>query len=302
MNHPMMSLIFAVLASSMPSGVLAADESEIAALRLIGAEVKQSDGVITSINVNCQDFDDSDYQLIGSLTSLKSLTIGGHPSTLTDEHLQMLTGLKDLESIQLDGAVLSDEGFRHFTAFTKLKRLSLFHPSRDRDDFTGTGLAYLKSLPELERLTFAGATAGDEAMRAVGQLTQLREFAQWHNWDSAAGIEYLKNLPHLKSLKIGQRLPGGGRSNEPSFDDQTLAIISQIKSLERLDLQEARLSFAGLLQLNALPALRELNMKWVDVPAGDVEKLRQSLPAVELQWTAITPDERKSILEKKMKL
>jgi hypothetical protein len=74
------------------------------------------------------------------------------------------------------------------------------------------------------------------------------------------------------------------------------------KTLEKLDLQEARLTLAGLKQLQSLPQLQELKVQWVDTPPADIEQLRQLLPNVKITWQPITDEERESLLTKKLKL
>ncbi len=214
----------------------------------------------------------------------------------------MLSGLTELESILINGSELTDEGYRHFKAFQKLRTLSLFHPSRNCEEFTGSGLAYLKDLPKLERLTFAGATAGDKAFEAVGKISQLKEFRQWHNWDSPEALKHLIGLKQLESLQLGQRLPRHDHSLTPSFDDETLKIVAQIKSLKRLNFQEARLSATGLLQLQRLPNLEQLKLSLIDISKSDVETIKAAMPAVKVDWTPITEAEEEATLKKKLKI
>ncbi len=295
-----MKSALAVAATLLFAAIAHTAEPDASALQNIGAEVKQVGGAITELKADCDKFSEAEYRLIGRVTTLKSLSLSGR--ALRDNDLAALAGLTQLESILLNGTELSDDGYRHFAAFQQLKRLSLFHPSRDCKDFTGAGLAHLKALPKLERLTFAGATAGDEAFEAVGQLTQLKEFSQWHNWESPNAIKHLLKLPNLTALKIGQRLPGRGRPPTPSFDDATLKTIAQMKTLERLDLQEARLSYEGLAQLKQLPKLRELYAKWVETPSQDVDRLRRLLPNVKIDWEPLSDADRETLLVQKLKL
>lgn len=267
-----------------------------------GAEIREAGGNIIELRADSRNFTPADYQLIGSVTSLKSLTLGGQPGTLTDDNLARLSGLSNLESLSLEGSVLSDDGYRHFAAFPRLQRLALFHPSRDRADFTGSGLAHLRHVPSLTRLTFAGATAGDEYLLAVSQIGHLKEFAEWHNKETADGLRHLLQLRSLTSLKLGQRLPNYGKPTPPSLDDSTLAVIAQMPSLEKLDLQEARLSMAGLSQLQDLPHLKELHVKWVHAPPEDVARLGEVLPRVKIDWEPISAEEVDSLLVKKLRL
>lgn len=293
-------MLFTLSLVLLQAGSVSAAQPNAANLEELGAQLRESGGEIVDLKADCDRLGDDGYRLIGQIRSLKSLSLSG--KAMNDDQLAMLSDLTNLESILLNGTQLSDDGYRHFAAFQKLKRLSLFHPSRNVENFTGAGLAHLKLLPNLERLTFAGATAGDAAFKAVADIQQLKEFAQWHNWESHKAIEHLTELPNLRVLKIGQRLPGRGRPLTPSFDDDTLAVIARIKTLEKIDLQEARLSLAGLKHLEALPRLRELSVKWVDAPTADVDQLRKLLPKVEIKWQAITDEERNSLLARKLKI
>lgn len=297
--HASMAFLVVVCGNLAQAGTPTA--AELRALSA-GAEVREAGGNIVELRADSRNFTPADYQLIGSVTTLKSLTLGGQPGTLTDDNLARLSGLTNLESLSLEGSVLSDAGYRHFTAFSKLQRLALFHPSRDRTDFTGSGLAHLRHVPSLTRLTFAGATAGDEYLLAVSQISQLREFAEWHNKETAEGIRHLLQLRGLTSLKLGQRLPNYGKPTPPSLDDSTLALIAQMPSLERLELQEARLSLAGLSQLQGLLHLKELHVKWVQTPPEDITRLGEILTGVKIHWEPISAEEVQSLLVKKLRL
>lgn len=291
-------VLFLVAAVLSPCQAFA-EAGDLERLREIGATIKKEKGEIVDLRVDCTDLTDADYKLIGRLTTLTTVSISGKP--MLDRHLALLAGLSQLEAFQINGTRLTDNGYRHFSAFGQLRRLSLFHPSRDVEEFTGEGLAHLKSLRNLRRLTFAGATAGDAAFKAVGELTQLEEFSQWHNWESPGAIKHLAGL-QLKKLKMGQRLPNWSAKRPATLDDATLAEIAKMRSLEVVDLQEARLSYAGLVQLKALPNLMTVHLKWVDVSESDIKKLRKQLPNVAIEWEPLSDDEEQSLLVKKLKL
>jgi hypothetical protein len=290
----------AVVAIVLATSQTFADAPGLQRLREIGATIKKDDGLVVDLKIDCNDLTDTDYELIAGIKTLKSISISGKP--MFDRHLELLAGLSELEAFQINGTQLTDDGYRHFAAFQKLRRLSLFHPSRDVEAFSGSGLIHLKGLPNLKRLTFAGATAGDDAFKAVGELTQLEEFSQWHNWESASAIKHLAGLHRLKTLKMGQRLPGRGTLRPPSLDNATLAEIAKMQSLETVDLQEARLTYAGLVQLKSLPKLRTIKLKWVDVSESEIAKLRKEMPTIAIQWEPLTDDEEQSLLVKKLKL
>jgi len=272
--------------------------ADLETLTKLGAKVTQTAGVVTQVNVKCDAFTEADFKTLGTVTTIKDLTISG--KTITDDTLALLTGLTELERLSSDGIQLTDAGYRHFAAFQKLKSLSFFHPAFRSEKFTGSGLAELKALPKLERLTFAGSTAGDEAMEAIGQLTQLKEFRTWHTAQTQAGNAYLLKLP-LTSLRIGQRLPNG-KDSPISFDESTLEMLAQIKTLEALELTEARLSAKIIPHLQALPKLTKLKFETVDISAADVEAVKAALPNCKVDFKPMSDVEKEALLVKKLRL
>ena len=282
----------------LTSDVFAASPRE--ALEKLGAKVTVTNGAITHVQVDVANFTEADFRTLGQCTAIKKLGISG--KTLTDATLPLLSGLAELEELSTNQTQLSDDGYQHFAAFQKLRVLALFHPSWDLQTFTGAGLAHLKRLPRLERLTFAGSTAGDAALEAVAQISHLEEFATWHTMQTQAGNQHLLQLQRLTFLKLGQRLPKWNTSPAPSFDETTIPVIAQIRSLQRLELFEARLSGPGLAPLKELPKLKQVTLHTVDISAADVEALRATLPKVKIDFKAMTDAEREATLVKKLKL
>lgn len=270
------------------------------ALKKLGAKVTEAGGVVTQVQVKCDAFTEAEFRALGACATIKKLAISG--KTITDETLPLLAGLTELEELSTDGVQLTDEGYRHFTAFPKLRSLALFHPAFRSERFTGSGMAHLKALPRLERLTFAGSTAGDAAMEAVGQLAQLREFRTWHTAQTQAGNAHLTKLPNLTALRMGQRLPSRGKNEPASFDESTMAVLSQLKTLESLELTEARLSAKIIPHLQALPKLAKLKIQTVDISPADVEAIKAALPDVKVDWEPMSDADKEATLVKKLRL
>lgn len=274
--------------------------ADLESLKTLGAKVTETAGAVTQVQVKCDTFTEADFRTLGSFTTIKDLTISG--KTITDETLALLTGLVNLERLSTDGIQLTDDGYKHFATFQKLTSLAFFHPAFRSEKFTGTGLAHLKALPKLERLTFAGSTAGDAAMESIGQLTQLKEFRTWHTAQTQTGNASLLKLTNLKALRIGQRLPNWGKDSPVSFDESTAQTLAQIKTLESLELTEARLSAKIIPQLKALPKLTKLKLETVDIPAADVEEIKAALPNCKVDFKPMTDAEKEALLVKKLRL
>ncbi|MGC3966041.1 MAG: hypothetical protein QM775_01315 [Pirellulales bacterium] len=264
-------------------------------------KVRRVQGAAVDLTADAAKWGPAEYRLLGACAGLKKVTLDG--KTLNDETLALLAGLNEVEEFSTNQSTLTDDGYRHFAAFTKLRGLSLWHPSWSLESFTGSGLAHLKSLPNLRRLTFAGSTTGDAAYAAVGELAQLEEFHTWHTMPTPGAIKHLAKLPTLKVVRIGQRLPRwGGEPLKPTLDGAAVAVLAGVPSLERLELFEAVFTAADLEPLAKLPNLKQLKIHQTAIAPADVEKLRTSLPNVKFDFTPLAAGEAETLLVKKLRL
>lgn len=255
------------------------DDAEIARLlREKGVKVTETKGVVTAVEAgDVSKWTDEEFKQIAQLAHLKTLNFG---PGLGDASLALLSGLSELEYLSTNLSLISDDGMKGFAPFKSLKILKFFHPCKA---FSGAGLVQLAELPHFERLTVAGSLAfNDEGMAAVGRLTRLKEFRSWHAGQTLEGVKKLKDLPNLQQLTLGQRL---AYKPPTTLSDETLAVLSEIKSLESLQLEEARLKRDSLVLLKQLPALKKLTLEGIDLPEAEVDRLREELPKVEIKWT-----------------
>lgn len=271
--------VFALLLCLFGWGPVRADDAAIGKLlKAKGAEVTVLRGTVTAVGVqDGSQLTDADFRQLGQLVHLKTLNLN---NCLTDERLAQLTGLTELEYLQTNLMQVTDDGLKPLAQLKTLRNVKFFHPGKA---FSGVGLTHLAGLPHLERLTVAGSLSfGDEGMTAVGKLTRLKEFRTWHAGQTVKGMRQLAELKNLQNLYLGQRL-----TYQPPacLSDETLAIVAELKTLESLQLEEARLTLAALGQLSKLPALKRLTLGGVDMPEADVERLRQDLPQVDIKWT-----------------
>ena len=61
-----------------------------------------------------------------------------------------------------------------------------------------------------------------------------------------------------------------------------------MKSLESVQLSEARLKLPVLLELKQLPNLKTLTLDGIDLPEADVETLKKELARTQIKWTKPT--------------
>jgi len=271
--------ILALVMLAFLSGSASANDAEIGKLlKAKGVEVTESKGNVTALTVqDGSKLTDDDFREFTRLTHLKLLSLS---NCLNDERLVQLTALTGLEYLQTNLAQVTDDGIRPLAQLKNLKNLKFFHPGRS---FSGAGLVHLAAMPNLESLTVAGSLAfNDDGMAGVAKLTGLKEFRTWHAGPTNEGVKKLKELKNLKRLYLGQRLT----YKLPACPtDETLAVLAEMKSLETLQLDEARLTFPALQQLKQLPALNKLTLGGIDIPREEVERLRRELPQVKIEWT-----------------
>lgn len=276
------------------SSVLHADTEVAVARRLeaLGATV-----VLDGVRIVELSFRDSkrlgneQWRAIGGLTSLKKLTAYGGAKGLNDETVGFLAGLQELESLALDGAQLSDAGLQKLAVLEQLKRVSFFHLSFRKEGFTGEGFSAWTELPNLESLTVAGMSMGDDGFRAIATLTNLRQLRTWHTYRTEASNAEIAKLPHLTTLKLGQRLPQRGAA-PLSLSDASLETLVKIQTLETLEIGEADFHLPALRQLAQLPQLKRLKIDRTYLSEADIDALKSALPEVQIRFEPLTEDQR----------
>lgn len=284
-----------VFAQAIPAeGKAIAEKDAQTTLTDLGGQFQPATGAPAQLSFrDCSKLGKAEFELIRSLNTLRKLTLYGSCKGLTDDTLPLLAKLTDLEELNTDGIQVTDDGLKALSTLPNLRGLSFFHPSWGSKDFVGIGVAHFAALPKLERLTIAGSPFNDEGMAAVGKLTQLTSFSTWHTFQTEAGNQHLLQLTKLKSLRLGQRLRKyDGKPNPPSLSDETLDVLARLKSLETLGLDEARLSYAALAKLKALPNLKKLSLERIDISVEDVELLKKDLRNVAIELKPLTEEQR----------
>lgn len=289
MNAVRLTLALLTLAATLHAD----DAATARQLEALGGKVKLTGGAVTELTfTDCAKLGAAEFQAIGQLSELKSLTLFGGKQTLTDETVGHLLGLAKLESFSCEGARLSDAGLARLAALQNLRSAAFFHLSFRLEGFTGQGFAAWKTIPKLERLTVAGMSMADEGFAAIAQIGTLRDLSTWHTYQTASGNAEIAKLP-LASLRVGQRLPRPGAA--PSLDDSSLTTFSRMKTLQTLKIMEARLTATGLRALAALPALKSVTITESNVSEADLKAAAEALPSVKLDYQPPTEEQQKKL-------
>jgi hypothetical protein len=278
--------------------VLSASADDLAVakkLEQLGGKVTLSgDAVVAVMFRDSSKLGDAEWKMISELSSLTKLTTYGKAHGLNDDTVGLLANLTNLTVLSTDGAQLSDSGLEKLAAVKSLRSVSFFHLSFRKEGFTGKGFAAWSNLPNLEQLTVAGMSMGDEGFAAIAKISSLTELRTWHTHRTQVSNAEIAKLPNLTTLKLGQRLPRG-KGLSPCLTDESLATLGTIRTLKMLEIGEARFSLKGLSQLKALPDLTRLKIDRSEVAAEEIDKLKTVLPKVEVQFEPITEEQRERL-------
>ncbi len=176
-------------------------------------------------------------------TNLKRLNVRG--TRISDPTLGIIGKLTQLESLDIANTGVTEAGLDALVPLTHLKHLAV-----GRSRFSDDALSVIRLLTTLESLDLSGprgvarnqrAESGaipPELVGAIGELKELRVLRLGHN---QIGAEELRSLP--ASLGKLEKL---GLEACSRIDDEALQVIAGWKSLKYVDVQETKVTPAGV--------------------------------------------------------
>jgi WD40 repeat protein/Leucine-rich repeat (LRR) protein len=222
---------------------------------------------LRSLAINSSDLSDEHLKEIAKLSGLVSLELSACPH-LTGPGLAVLATLSRLEELHLKGARMDSAGLRALVGLKKLRALSL-QSTLVADE----GLEVLGKLPVLTELNL-GSGIGDEGLAKLKDLKQLRRLSLADADFSDAGLAHLRGMTALEELDLS-RTP---------VTDAGLAHLKSLTNLKRLDLSGTGVSDAGLAHLSALKKLTSIRLEEMPKLTGTgLEHLRGATGITELQ-------------------
>lgn len=265
-----------------------------------------------------------DDALAGSLSQIKTLrALKWHfGQGLTDAGARRLGDLPELESLQLEGAVLG-AGLQAWARLAKLRRLWLRDSTLTADGVVALeklrsledlwisfgrvegSLAPLARLPALRRLQLIAAKTGDEQIGALAGAPALAYLALDVEAIGPRGLAGVAKLPNLAGLAIDSAEVSGGLEllaaapalrglslHAVKLDDARAAGLGALKNLERLSLRGSRIGDATAAALAALPALEELDLEDTAITDAALRALAKAsrLRTLGISGTAVTDE------------
>lgn len=171
--------------------------------------------------------------------NLKQLNVRG--TRISDPSLAIIGRLAGLESLDIANTGVTDKGLDSLVPLTHLKHLAL-----GRTRFSANSLGMLRLLTTLESLDLSGPqglarsqnSEGGAIPAIIAELRELRVLRLGHSQMSADGLRaFAGSLTKLEKLSL---------ESCARIDDEALQVIAGWKSLKYVDLQETKVTPAGV--------------------------------------------------------
>jgi len=194
---------------------------------------------------------------------LKRLNVRG--TRISDDTLLIVSELGQLESLDLANTRITDNGLESLASLTRLKHLVL-----GRAQISESAMEMLRVLSTLESLDLSGPARNqrgkasgamqDSLVSAIAGLQELRVLKLGYSDIDARGLHSLAALEKVEKL---------GLECCPRVDDKGLGELAAWKSLKFLDIQETKVTQAGIAALQAArPGIRILSGPAGAAPSG----------------------------------
>ncbi|MFO0881377.1 MAG: protein kinase [Gemmataceae bacterium] len=207
--------------------------------------------------------------LLQGLTQLQSLNLEGC-RRISDVGLAFLRGLTQLRSLDLNDCYgITNTGITHLRSLNQLQSLNL----KNCYLITDAGLAHLKGLTQLQSLNLYGCNQiTNTGLAYLKSLTQLQSLNLYGcNQITDTGLTHLKSLTQLQSLNLGgcEQITDGG-----------LAHLKGLTQLQSLNLDGCKqITDGGLAHLKSLTQLQSLELGWCKkITDAGLASLQRALP------------------------
>ena len=132
---------------------------------------------------------------LAPFVNLKALDLSY--STLDDEGMKSLEGMRKLERLLLRDTLVSDTGIASIEKLTDLVDLDL-HGTR----ITDAGMQRLRGLTRLRRLNLLGAAVTDAGLDALAGMTAMQDLNLYRTQITNAGLARLGHMKNLVALDV----------------------------------------------------------------------------------------------------
>ena len=273
-------------------GGFASEADAIKNITAAGGKVQQDKmnkkRVVSGVTLSGPKITDSVVKNLLELPALSRVTLRNAPN-VTADGVAVLTKVKQLQTVELAGAFVSDDtakglatavtiteltledggltddGVRQLATLTKLNTLVLNRNKQVR----GTTIPALVAAKNLKYLTVSECQLGDLAgWSALKSLSNLITLALPQTGVTDAGLKEIGKLAQLKTVSLASC----------PITDAGLAQLKMLKSLESLNLTETKITEQSIPILSEMKRLQFLTLSEKQIGKDGVESLKKALP------------------------
>jgi hypothetical protein len=158
-------------------------------------DAKLPDHPVIAVDLHRTHATDSDLELLGILTKVRTLNLYGTP--ISDAGLAHLSGMTSLETLHLSSTGITGAGLQYLGQLSGLRDLNLY-----RTQVGDEGLRYLANLPNLQKLTLSETRVSDGGLQHLKGLHKLHFLLVSRTSVTDAGIKELQRaLPDLQVVR-----------------------------------------------------------------------------------------------------
>ncbi len=183
----------------------------------------------------------------------------------------------DIQSLDVDGSILTHRSFRILCKLAGLKKLILEGTDADDQDID----VIARNLPGLKELRLGYTRLSDRSLSSIAKMPALKALSLEKNRITSTGVARLAGMQNLCELNL----------KETNIDDRALCAFVKYKKLSALNLSRTRITDKGILKLSALQALRKLDLSKTQITDAAVctaiSKL-ENLEELNLSGTHVT--------------
>jgi rRNA maturation protein Nop10 len=216
---------------------------------------------------------DAGLSHIKGLSNLRRLDL--RTDRITNAGIAPLSSLSGLEELALYPCMsgdlsrrLNDSGLACIRGLTKLKKLTF-----DGSRITRAGMVNLEGMSELRELD--GGRGADPDLESVGKLKNLRALNLFQSRLTREGFVRLSKLNQLESLNLG----------DADLSDDDLRDLQSLSNLRTLSLMRAPITDAGVIHLAAIPNLQKVDLRHTKITEGGVKTLQAAKPGLTISWS-----------------
>jgi len=186
---------------------------------------------------------------------------------------EQLTAIRNgsTDIVLIESTPLSDQELALIQDVPGLRVLQLDHAD---NKLTDAGMTEIAKLTQLRHLRIRGGNIGDEGLKTLSTMPNLRMLNLPQGKFTDAGLAQLKQMPRLDSLRIGS----------PKVTDEGVATLKDFPNLRSIHLIDIPITDRGLADLQSIPKLDSLYLDGANISDSAVDELFAKHPNLHVHF------------------